>query len=149
MITESFNLFEFQSLKKIEINITEEHKEVLDALLDKNDNKGVYARNLVARLKNINQSLRPKNIKQSIRGFLIIKNLFKELESLIKLLDLPPEATKYYAVWVIKARIEQLSTFNNPNKVLSLSYCIYKLPVLHIAGYINRNTFAFQSRKVK
>ena len=137
MITESFNLFEFQSLKKIEINITEEHKEVLDALLDKNDSKGVYARNLVARLKNINQSLRPKNIKQSIRGFLIIKNLFKELESLIKLLDLSPEATKYYAVWV--ARMEQLSTFNNPNKVylyliafINYQYCTWQDTLIEI-----------------
>lgn len=126
MITESFNLFESQSLKKIEINITEEHKEVLDALLDKNDSKGVYARNLVARLKNINQSLRPKNIKQSIRGFLIVKNLFKELEPLIKSLDLSPEATKYYAIWVIKARVEQLSTLNNPNKIY-----------LYLAAFIN------------
>jgi TnpA family transposase len=53
-------------------------------------------------------------IKYGIHNFLIIKKLFKEIQSLIETLSLSVEATKYYAGWVIKAKVTQITDIVEP-----------------------------------
>ena len=66
-------------------------------------------------LKN-KQSLRPEQIRHGIHNFLIIKKLFQELQSVIKKLDLSVDATKYYAGWIFKAKVTQITDIVEPNK---------------------------------
>ncbi len=133
MMTHSFNIFELKLLNLIEKNISEENREVLDGLLNTSDDPGAYKKALLTRLKYINQSLKPKKIRQSIQGFLIIQKLFEEVKPLINALNLSSEATKYYAVWVIKARTLQLGSFSNSNKVY-----------LHLLSFINHQYCTWQ-----
>jgi len=46
----------------------------------------------------------------------IIKKLFQELQSVIKKLDLSVDATKYYAGWIVKAKVTQITDIVEPNK---------------------------------
>lgn len=66
-------------------------------------------------LKN-KQSLRPEQIRHGIHNFLIIKKLFQKLQSVIKKLDLSVDATKYYAGWIVKAKVTQITDIVEPNK---------------------------------
>jgi hypothetical protein len=51
-----------------------------------------------------------------MHNFLIIKKLFKELSPIIDSLALSVEATKYYAQWVMKAKVTQITEVVNPHK---------------------------------
>ncbi|OJY11825.1 MAG: hypothetical protein BGO90_13935 [Legionella sp. 40-6] len=106
-ITDKFHDFERNVIQKMAEIITPEQQEALNQLI-MNDGE-YYERVLLTRLKIINQSMRPAKIKQGIRNFLIIKKLHQELMPLIKKQGLSSEATKYYAQWVNKAKVTQIS----------------------------------------
>jgi TnpA family transposase len=59
----------------------------------------------------ITQSLRPAQIKHGMHNFLIIKK-----RPIIDSLALSVEATKYYAQWVMKAKVTQITEVVNPHK---------------------------------
>ncbi len=113
-ITEKFHSFEKNILQMMTEIITPTQQEALEQLTMIPENH--YERSLLTRLKIITQSLKPAKIKNGIRNFLIIKNLHKEIGSLIEKLALSTEATKYYAQWVIKAKTTQIAEMTEPHK---------------------------------
>lgn len=58
--------------------------------------------------------MRPAQIKNGRHNFLIIKKLFKEIKPIVETLALSVEATKYYAQWVIKAKVTQITDMVDP-----------------------------------
>ena len=94
-------------LDTIATTLTLEQSELLDDVT--RSEAAPYQRSLLTRLKTINQSIKPGEIKKSVHGFLIIKQLYHELLPLIDALDLSPEATRYYAVWTVKAKVTQIN----------------------------------------
>ena len=106
-ITDELNRFEKQALDIIKYNINQEQEGVLQDLLATDGE--YYRRPLLTKLKQMSQSVRPGKIKLAVHSFLIVKKLFKEVEPLIDKLSLSSEATVYYAKWVIKAKITQLT----------------------------------------
>lgn len=112
-ITEKFSTFEKTALKTIANVMTPFQKEALDHLITTEED---YHRPLLTRLKTITQSMRPAQIKHGMHNFIIIKKLFKELQPLIEKLSLSVEATKYYAQWVIKAKVTQIIDMVEPRK---------------------------------
>jgi TnpA family transposase len=118
-ITKEFNEFENTQLKKLDSILTESQLKALDQLTD-TDGKS-YRRPMLVDLKNINQSVEPGKIKESLRGLLIIKKLHQELSSAINTLDLSSGAIRYYAVWVIKAKVTQINEMvDDPKRYLYL-----------------------------
>ncbi|HRD71026.1 MAG TPA: Tn3 family transposase [Legionella sp.] len=113
-ITEKFNAFERNTLHTMSNVITQVHQEALDHLTITTGE--YYERPLLTQLKTITQSMRPKQIKHGIRNFLIIKKLFNEIKPIIDALSLSAEATKYYAQWVIKAKVTQITDMVESNK---------------------------------
>ncbi|RZI47403.1 DUF4158 domain-containing protein, partial [Rickettsiales endosymbiont of Peranema trichophorum] len=95
IITEKFGIFEESILRVIGEIMTPTQCEALEQLVSTTGE--YYQRPLLTRLKTINQSLRPVQIKRGMHSFLIIKGLFEELQSVIEMLDLSEDATKYYA----------------------------------------------------
>ena len=76
---------------------------------------------MIVDLKNISQSVEPGRIKDSVRGFLIIKKIHQELSSAITTLNLSSEAMRYYGVWVIKAKVTQINKMvTDPERYLYL-----------------------------
>lgn len=114
IVTEKFGIFEKSVLQAIVDIITPTQCEALDHLVCTTGE--YYQRPLLTRLKSINQSLRPGQIRHGIHNFLIIKKLFQELQSVIKKLDLSVDATKYYAGWIVKAKVTQITDIVEPNK---------------------------------
>ena len=101
-------------LKTIVNMITPLQKEALDQLTSTAGDS--YQRPLLTRLKIITQSMRPAQIKNGMHNFLIIKKLFKEIKPIVETLALSVEATKYYAQWVIKAKVTQVTDMIDPYK---------------------------------
>lgn len=134
VISESFNRFEKSNIDKIDLLLTQEYKQALMQLITKNEE--AYQRPLLVNLKTISQSIRPAEIKRSIHGFLIIKKLYDEVSSLIKALDLSQEATRYYANWVIKAKMTQLTGLANDSQ-----YCLYLLAFIDHQFKMYQDTF--------
>jgi TnpA family transposase len=113
-ITQKFNAFEKAALQTITQTLTPSQAEALEQLLATPEAE--YQRPLLTRLKVFTQSLRPAQIKHGMHNFLIIKKLFNELNPVVDSLALSVEATKYYAQWVIKAKVSQLSEIVEPHK---------------------------------
>lgn len=113
VITEKLMTFEKSKLQVIASQIKPSQEEALTQLTSTTQN---YERPLLIRLKTITQSIRPAQIKQGMHHFLIIKKLFKEIAPLINHLALSPEATKYYAQWVIKSKVTQLTDMADSHK---------------------------------
>jgi TnpA family transposase/uncharacterized FlaG/YvyC family protein len=114
IITEKFTLFEKTTLQTMANAITPELQEALDQLT--NTTGEYYQRPLLTRLKTITQSMRPRQIKHGMHNFLIIKKLFKEIKPLVETLSLSSEATQYYAQWIRKAKITQITDMSEPLK---------------------------------
>lgn len=113
-VTQKFNAFEKAALQTISRMITSEQAEALNQLTS--TPKEEYQRPLLTRLKVFNQSLRPAQIKHGMHNFLIIKKLFKEIKPIIDSLSFSIEATKYYAQWVMKAKVTQITDMVVPHK---------------------------------
>ena len=108
IITDAYLEHESNLLAIISNNLSPEQIECLTTLCDF---KELY------KFKNIDQSTRPKDLKNSLKVFLEIKNYFTILSPIIKLLDLSPNSCQYYAIWVKKATSLQLKQFTDQNKI--------------------------------
>ena len=94
----------------IENHLTSEIRQMLDALLKKEDKQtSKIQRYKLTLLKKFHQSTRPKKIKSNIEDLRTLKEIFQSLEGLIKALNLTHEGIKYYAHSVIKSEIFQVS----------------------------------------
>lgn len=113
-ITDKFHAFEAEVTKNISEVISSKQQEALEQLVLKEGE--LYERALLTRLKHISQSMQPAKIKLGMRNFLIIKKLHQELYSVIEKLALSSEAIKYYAGWVNKAKLTQLSEITDTHK---------------------------------
>jgi hypothetical protein len=113
-ITDQYQTFEDNLTQQVKRAITEEHKEALDQLTDKDPI--YYRRPLLSNLKTISQAIDPGKISESMRKFLIIKKLRDELLDFIEHLDISSEAVRYYAQWVIKAKVTQVTDITDDNK---------------------------------
>ena len=121
-ILQTIERFEIKLLSTLENNLTKQHMKTLDQLLPTIDPKksvkseSYYARAPLVALREFPLSSRPGKIKESIDGFLTIKNIFESTQAALQSLSLTLNALKYYAVWVQKAKITQLIQINNPYK---------------------------------
>jgi TnpA family transposase len=121
-ILQTMTRFETELLSILERTLTKQHMEILDQLLPNIDlgksikSKSYYARAPLVALREFPLSSRPGKIKKSVDGFLTIKKIFESTQTALQPLSLSPNALKYYAVWVQKAKITQLVQINNPYK---------------------------------
>lgn len=114
LMTWEFNHFENKMVELIGKSITAEQSDALDQLIAKSGE--FYDRPLITRLKFVVQSTRPKKIQHGVHNFLIIKRIFQEIFPLINQLSLSAEATQYYAAWIIKAKVTQITDIIDVNK---------------------------------
>lgn len=119
-ILKAMQNFEMRLLAILKASLTPSHMKALDSLLpEKNpkkivDNETYYARASLTVLRDISLSSRPGEIKESICGFLTIKQIFQEIRGVLESLSLSQGSLKYYAVWAQKAKITQLVQLKNP-----------------------------------
>lgn len=110
--------FEENLILVLKSNITKDERDALDSLLptSKNNKKteASYAHAPIVVLRNIDLSARTGKIKESIRAFSTIKDLFEKTSSSMQALSMAKASLKYYAVWTQKTKVTQLMQLNNP-----------------------------------
>jgi hypothetical protein len=73
-ITHQLNKFERNLISRVKQKMTQNHIDAFDELIGTDGE--YYQRPIITKLKHINQAIRPKDIKHSIQGFLIVKKLY-------------------------------------------------------------------------
>jgi len=121
LIIDEIRLYKQRLTKIIESNLNAKTREMLDALFEKQDNpSSKVQRYRLTLLKKFNQSARPSKIKANMQDFLILQELFSNLEKIFKSLNLTYEGVKYYAYSVIKSEIFQVSRRIDEDRYLHL-----------------------------
>ena len=89
----------------IEANLTDEARTLLEQLFTAPDEQSRYRLTL---LKKLSQSTKPARIKESIKDFEVLADLYRQLEGVISALNLGTSGTRYFAGSVLKSQIFQL-----------------------------------------
>lgn len=119
LITNAYNEFESLVMDKIKAGITNKTKKDLENLLEPSE-QDQYQRAPITNLKQVNQSLRPMQIKGNVDVFSNIQGYFNDIENILDDLSLSDQAIDYYATWIQKAQLTQiksLSDRDDPNKL--------------------------------
>ena len=114
VITKSLNLFENNLIGIIDRTLTAHQKEELDQFMNLpvDSSQALSATNpyLITYLKNVEQSITPGKIKQSLDDFRQIKYLHDQLSDFFKSDIISNELINYYAIWVLKAEHVQFDS---------------------------------------
>ncbi|MBM3611009.1 MAG: Tn3 family transposase [Alphaproteobacteria bacterium] len=120
IITNAYNAFERSLVKNLSKSLTKSHYKKMEDLLSLP----------FTQLKNINQSIRPMDIKSSVEEFNTFYEYFNTFKDPIEALNLSDQATEYFGTWVQKSLASQLTRFEKPKTTLHvLSYIKNRLYV--------------------
>lgn len=136
IITDAYNKSEQEQIASLREAIKPAHSELLDSLLAP-IKAGSRTTTLLASYKSIDQSMRPKDIKQNVNDMVAFKSMFDQLAHVYDEININDKATRYYAEWVRKADIQQLTQFTDKENVY-----------LHLLGFVKHNYFARQDSLV-
>ncbi|KZY30270.1 hypothetical protein A3729_10845 [Oleiphilus sp. HI0043] len=136
IITEAFNESERMQIADLRKAIQPSHSDLLDSLLTP-ISAGSRTTTLLASYKNIDQSMRPKDIKQSVKDMVVFNEMFDQLTDVYDVIDLKDKATRYYAEWVRKTDIQQLTQLTDQENIY-----------LHLLGFVKHNYFSRQDSLV-
>jgi TnpA family transposase len=113
VITQETQRHKRELTEAIEAHLSPAHRELLAALLDKQETLWPLEPRLqrfkLTLLKRFSQSTKPAKIKANIEDLRLLRPLYYEVESVVAALDLTPEGVRYYANSVLKSRIFQVS----------------------------------------
>lgn len=116
LITDAYNEHELLLLDEIKNNINNKTKNKLNQLMrvtkDHTEQKP-----LITILKQVNQSLRPMQIKENVDVFSKMHDYFYDIKDIIENLSLSDQAVEYYATWIQKAQITQINSLADTNKL--------------------------------
>lgn len=115
-ITEIISDYDKHLVHLIEDQLSDGHKISLDALLKIDDTDS----STIARLKTINHSRKPKEIKKSIEDFQLIQSSYNSISPLIDGLNLHNDTVKHYATWVRKASLFQINQLQRDKRYLHI-----------------------------
>lgn len=122
LIRESIRKLDYYYSQTISLLLTEPVQNMLDGLLEKEEESFVYT---LTRLKNPNETVRLRDIRENFKAYLYFKNLYFQIQNLVLQLDLSIEMIEYHAQFVIKSRIFQISRRENKYLML-LCFIIYQ-----------------------
>jgi TnpA family transposase len=121
IISAQLGKFEINLSSIVKSSLTVEQKHVLKELT-KLDSGNNYP---LTRFKTINQERNPASIRESIKDFLIVKNVYQIVLPLIQKLNLHPETIKFFATWIRKASNFQIQQLNENKRFLYMICFIY------------------------
>jgi len=107
----------------IDKHLPQATRDFLDALLDPPsdpDSEGPLLKSRLALLKRISQSTKPAKIKGAVDDFRTIRDLYRNVESVLLMLALTPEGIRFYAEAVIRLKVFQVSRRADDDRHLHL-----------------------------
>ena len=120
VITKSLNLFENNLISIIDRTLTTHQKEELDQFMNLpvDGSQAPSASNpyLITNLKNVEQSVTPGKIKESLDDFRQIKYLHDQLSDFFKSDIISNELINYYAIWVLKVEHVQFDSIGETGR---------------------------------
>ena len=127
-ITDAYNAVENNLILEVTQKLSAENREKLDQILKMDECDETESTSLpsLTHLKKVNQSLRPMDIKETEKDFILFKNYFYAFESVMNELNVSDKLTEYYATWTQKAPSFQLNQFPDKNKAYLHLLCYIK-----------------------
>lgn len=109
--------------KTIETYLSPETFKFLDGLLevDLSTPNSQLQKTRLALLKRISQSTKPSKIRSSVDDFCMLRELYRNVEKVINLLDLTPDGIRYYAEAVLKSQVFQVTQRGKDDRYLHLA----------------------------
>ena len=131
LITRAFQQVEYQLNEKINRTLSKHKKTQLTALVhNDNVNSTASKKSTLTTLRALNQSVRPADIQTSLHAFKTIKTYYTQYHATLLQLALSQSAIRYFASWVHKATISQLTSLDRTST----------LP-LYLLAYIQHNYY--------
>jgi len=120
-ITSELQIYKNHLLATVDTTLGPQQKTLLDTLLEQEvaEDKQVH-RYSVTLLKRFSQSGRPNKIRENVADTELLREYYQNLETTIDALDLPPEGLRYYAQFVLNARIFQVTRRSQEDQHLHL-----------------------------
>ena len=138
IIGNCINVTEQQLIDCLSNELRSEDCMSLENILSCESSDSQRSRPIITDLKNINQGLKPGEIKDNVKNTLIFKDLFMPIENIFKVLTLSDPATEYYATWFSKVDYQQLNQLTNRYKVY-----------LHLLAFIKHQLYSRQDTLVE
>lgn len=135
MITDCFNVADQEIVHEVEQTLTTRQIEHLELLLAPMEDK--QSTGSLTQLKRIDQSLKPSDIKQSMKVLVVFRDHYRSLEQSVDVLPLSDKATEYYATWLELADRQQLSQFTSRFKTY-----------LHLLAFIKHQFYKRQDQAI-
>ena len=135
VITKALNLFENSLIDIIDQTLTGHQKEILDHFMylpvDSHQPPSTKNPYLLTQLKNVEQSVTPMNIKQSLEDFHQIKSPHEQFSDFFKSDVISNELINYYAIWVIKAEHIQFDAIDDigRKRLYALSFITWQYKI--------------------
>jgi Domain of unknown function (DUF4158) len=130
LITEVFQNYEIQLVKKLNLTISLSNKELLDNLMLEDDKTryqtGKFKMYKLTNLKKSYQSTKVSKVKENIKDLLLFKELFAKLLPNINKLRISYELVQYYAQFVIKSQVFQISRRGDKRYLFLISFVIHQ-----------------------
>ena len=110
IIIQALSEHESKLISILKNKLTENHKVLLDSLLEKNEiyqnekKDSKIKRYKITSLKDFNHDLSESKIKENIDQLKYLQYIYDELKDVIQELNLSPSLIEYYAVWTKKLR---------------------------------------------
>lgn len=131
-ITRAVQVIEQDLHKAITKHLSDDHKQLLDGLLEKSDDlsgdKGnpKVKRYKITLLKKSSQSTKPSKIRENVTDLDCLKDIFDDLQPVINSIDLSPETIQYYGRIVVKSQVFQLIRRDDKKYLYLLAFVIHQ-----------------------
>jgi DNA-binding Xre family transcriptional regulator len=109
-------------MQLIDTLLTPSISKLLDNLLSKEQESFTYN---ITQLKHTNETIKLRDIRENIADYKKFKHLYHQIATITQRLDLSLEMIEYYAHFVIKARVFQISRRENKYLIL-ICFIIYQ-----------------------
>lgn len=112
IITDAFRQRDSLLISLIEKNLGEDTQKMFDKMLsiDEDSNEKTY---LLTQLKKSQELMKPTAIRANISDYKYLKAIYKQISPLLVLMDISDEMIHYYAQFVIRSQVFQVSRREN------------------------------------
>ncbi|MCU0440623.1 MAG: Tn3 family transposase [Raineya sp.] len=124
ILTQAIRKRDTELMKIIKQNLTPQIEDIFEKMLSiKQDSQ--EKRYLLTQLRNNKELMKPQAIKSNIKDYRILKKYYEQTKTLLPLLDISDEMIRYYAQFVLRSQVFQLTRRENKYLML-LCFIVYQ-----------------------
>lgn len=132
VITKALRKLEVDLLNDVSRILDQSQRDEIDSILElpKDPTKPISPSNpyLLTTIKAPEQEITPSKIKDSLKGFQVVADLFRQFNESLEKIELSDQLLNYYAVWLIKSKHIKFLAISEPAKkyLYFLAFIIYQ-----------------------